>query len=528
MAYSIGFDIFATDKASPVFDKLGGKVGQTEGKFSKFSGAAKLAVAGAGVAIVKFGADSVAAFTDAEAQQRVLTDAYGRFPAMADVTVQSLRDQAQALQSVTKFDGDATAAMMGSLGQYKLTGKQISDLTPLVLDYAQKTGKDLPTAVSDMGKAMLGQGKALKGVGINFKDLKDPTKNFDQLMGGLRRQVGGFAAKEGKSAEGRAAILKNKFGDIQETVGGKLQPALLKLTDAGLKVVDWMGQNEGTVKVLGTAIGALLVTIGLVTGATKAWTVAQNVAKAAAVIWTGIQWLLNVALIANPIGLVVVAIGLLIGGIVLIATKTTWFQTMWKAMTDALGKAWQWMWNTILAPIIRFVLNGFASIVSGIANMLDVLGNIPGFGWAKTAADKMKGAADKARALADNIKDIPDKKDVKVNVMITATGADLPSAFGFGGMKRKAAGGPTRARQPYLVGEEGPELWSETSSGFITNAADTARLLAGRGGSSAAASGPPTVIRINVNGALDPTAVSRQILTMLQRLKGSGVNLELV
>ena len=468
MSYSIGFDIFAKDRASDTFDKLGRKVGDTGGKFSKFSGVAKLAVAAAGVAVVKFADDSVDAYKDAEKQQRVLTDAYGRFPGLADVSIQSLRDMAQATQSKTKFDGDAVAAAMGSLAQYKLTGTQLKSLTPLMLDYAEKTGKSLPDAAGALGKALLGQGRALKDVGINFKDMKDPTKNFDQLMGGLRKQVGGFAEKEGKTAEGRAATLKNKFGDIQETVGSKLLPVLEKMTDAGIKVVDWMGKNEGKVKVLGAAIIGLTVAVGayrvaqalslVVLKAQTLGTIQYKVVQLAMAAGTGVataaQWLLNAALTANPIGLVIVAIAALVAGIVLIATKTTWFQTVWGVMTDGLGKAWQWLWNSILAPIIRFVLNGFASITDGIASMLNVLSNIPGFGWAKTAADKMAGAADKARALANGIKDIPDQKTVTVTyfeITKSIRAAQDRRLPGFANGTNFAPGGAA------WVGERGPE-----------------------------------------------------------------------
>jgi chromosome segregation ATPase len=46
---------------------------------------------------------------------------------------------------------------------------------------------------------------------------------------------------------------------------------------------------------------------------------------------TAAQWAWNAAMDANPIGIVVVAVGALIAIIVVIATKTTWFQTAWKA-----------------------------------------------------------------------------------------------------------------------------------------------------------------------------------------------------
>lgn len=78
------------------------------------------------------------------------------------------------------------------------------------------------------------------------------------------------------------------------------------------------------------------------TAATIAGTVASGIAKGATVLWTGAQWLLNAALTANPIGLVIVAIAALIAIIVVIATKTTWFQTIWKYLWEFLKGVGHW------------------------------------------------------------------------------------------------------------------------------------------------------------------------------------------
>ncbi|MEU5721570.1 hypothetical protein ABZ783_07085 [Micromonospora sp. NPDC047738] len=84
---------------------------------------------------------------------------------------------------------------------------------------------------------------------------------------------------------------------------------------------------------------------------TKVGTIATEVAQKAAAlgskIWAGAQWLLNAALSANPIGLVVIAIAALVAIVVLIATKTTWFQDLWKWVWGKIGdpvkKAWDWI-----------------------------------------------------------------------------------------------------------------------------------------------------------------------------------------
>ena len=252
--YSLGFDIFARDEASATFDKLGKKVDQTSSIFSRHKGAIIAAAGAAGAAIVAFGKQSVDAYIDADKSQRVLADAYKRFPAIADVSIEAYKDMAAALQNKTKFDGDDINAMQGKLAAYGLTGAQLRELTPLILDYAEKTGKDLPTAAEDAGKAILGQGRALKAIGLDFTDAGTATGNFDQLVGGLRKQVGGFAEQEGKSAEGRMEILKNKFGDLQETIGEKLLPVLERGTEVLMVIID-------VASAVGSAVGTIPATV---------------------------------------------------------------------------------------------------------------------------------------------------------------------------------------------------------------------------------------------------------------------------
>jgi phage-related protein len=81
------------------------------------------------------------------------------------------------------------------------------------------------------------------------------------------------------------------------------------------------------------------------TVATIAHGIATGVSAAATAVWTAAQWLLNAALDANPIMLVVLAIAALVAAIVYVATQTQFFQTVWQAMSGALVAAWNWVWG---------------------------------------------------------------------------------------------------------------------------------------------------------------------------------------
>lgn len=62
---------------------------------------------------------------------------------------------------------------------------------------------------------------------------------------------------------------------------------------------------------------------------------------------TAAQWLWNAAQLASPTTWIVLAIIALVAIIVIIATKTTWFQTIWKKswgwIKDAASNVWDWM-----------------------------------------------------------------------------------------------------------------------------------------------------------------------------------------
>jgi hypothetical protein len=248
----------------------------TSARMAKLKTVAALGLAAVGVAAVRFGRDSVAAYTDAQASQAKLQFAFERFPKLADTNISALQGLNTELAKKTRFDDDATASGQAVLAQFKLTGTQITQLTPLLQDYAAKTGKDLPAAARDLGKAVLGQGRALKVVGVDFKDTGTAGGNFTQIMSGLRTQVGGFAEKEGKTAAGQVDILKNQFGELQEAAGAKLVPALTAVTGELTSLVMWVGNNTDVILPLAAGITGLVGTIWLADKAGKAWAITQS------------------------------------------------------------------------------------------------------------------------------------------------------------------------------------------------------------------------------------------------------------
>jgi hypothetical protein len=95
-------------------------------------------------------------------------------------------------------------------------------------------------------------------------------------------------------------------------------------------------------------VGAALTTLVAVVGAIKIATMA----------WTAAQWLLNFALINNPIGIIIMTIGALVGAIALLARKMGGFGALWNALkttfvntfkqwVDAWKFGFNYMWLTV-------------------------------------------------------------------------------------------------------------------------------------------------------------------------------------
>ena len=258
-----------------------------------------------------FAKESVKAFAEAEEAQHRLEDAFGRFPKLADTNIEAFRALNTELGKKTRFDDDAFASGQAVLAQFDLTGTQIKNITPLLADYAAKTGQDLPGAATTLGKAFLGNTRALKELGISYKSTGDKATDIANITQLVRDKVGGFAEKEGKTATGQAAILGNQFQDLQETLGSKLLPVLMALATAGLATIDWISKNQAIVIPLISAIGLIVIA----------------------------QWAWNSAMLAWPGTWIILGIAALVVAIIAIVKHVGWFRAQWDA-------AWKWVVDT--------------------------------------------------------------------------------------------------------------------------------------------------------------------------------------
>lgn len=378
---ALAVDILARDRASKAFDKVGSSADKAGKNFGNLKRVGVLAVAGMGAAMFKFGSASIAAYGEAERSQKSLELAYKKFPKVANVSIGALRDYNSQLAKKVAFDDDAVASGQSVLAQFDLTGKQIQGVTPLLADYATQTGKSLPESAALMGKAYLGNTKALKALGIDYKSTGDKSKDFANINALLKEKVGGAAEAMGTTAAGKAAILKNQFGELQETVGSKLMPAMLKATEVGLKVVDWISRNSAVIVPLVTGLGTVVAGIKAVTMATAAWSAVTAL---------------------SPIGLIVIGVAALAAGLVVAYKKSETFRNIVNGALRGVAVAIGFVkdhWKAF-ATAIAFLIGGpiITAIVLLVAN----------FGKIKTVATAVwSWVTDKFGKLVDFVTGLP-------------------------------------------------------------------------------------------------------------------------
>lgn len=396
-----------------------------------------------------------------------------------NVTTLVFGDQAKAMDGFFKSSAtsigmsessarSASANIGGLLQNMGFANKESADWSKTLLtlgaDMGSAFNKDPEQAIQAIGAGLRGESEPLKAFNVFLDDASIKAKAMEMglysgkgaldqhakaqaalaLITQQTAKVQGDFANTAEDEANASRIVAAQYENLQAKVGTQLLPAkkaLLSIVSDqlipafsgfvdGLKGAgEWIQKNSTWLAPLGVAVGVLAVGYGILAGVQAAVNLQNTIMAAGGIIkfiqaWAAQQTILNVALSANPIGLVVIAVAALAAGLIYAYNNSEQFRAAVDTGFKAIGAAGTWLWNNALAPVVRFIVNGFATIVGGIGEMLTALGNIPGFGWAKDAGEAMKGAANQARTLADNIRDIPENKKIEIGIhtIYTTTG----------------------------------------------------------------------------------------------------------
>jgi hypothetical protein len=389
------------DRAMADIKKAEGKMGKLKAGLGKAFLPATAALAGLGAAAWDASKSAEELVSSQAALNQVFSqmgnaDAADRVKSLADELERTLGiDEKLIMQVQTTLGtfGELAASADEAGGAFDRTTMAALDLAAAGFGTAESNAVQLGKALNDPVKGL----SALAKSGVTFTDAeKDKIKVLvesgkqleaqEMILAAIEKQVGGTAEATADSS----AKMSLGFADLKETLGLALLPAFDALNGYLAGFASWAGKNSKLILVLAGVIGGLAAAIVAANIAIKAYVAITAIIKAATVAWTVAQGALNVALLANPIGLVVVAIVALIGIVVLAYNKVDWFRdlvdTAFAAVKDAIKAVVDWFRDTAW-PILKkvFALVGDAvqvyvgAWIAVFRTVWDVMKTV--FGW---------------------------------------------------------------------------------------------------------------------------------------------------
>lgn len=340
-------------------------------------------------------------------------------------------------------------------------------------DLAAQFGGSTQEAVEAIGSAMRGESDPIERYGVSLNETavnaelarKGQTKlkgaALDQAKALARvsiitkqtKDAQGAFGREGDTLAGKQARLKATWENMRADLGAKFLPTLTRLSgwflEKGLPAVQrfggwltgklWPALQQGYRTILPGVQEALSILTGGVDSGSVSWKKIGDV-----VTQKVIPFLAQLFRVYLPA-----------------------MATQWRAVIEVVKAVWR-VFETLMkvvSKVVTFILRRFADMTDMWSGVLRALSKVPGFGWAKDAADKLEGASRKARGLAQAIDNIDRNVNIDVNLRpqqgrIRVGGQSLNVGL-------RAEGGPVTKGRPYIVGERRPELFVPDESGTI-------------------------------------------------------------
>ena len=418
------FEIKAVaDKAIAEFKQVNGELEKMEDQAQKAGGqiggmdkASRIATAGLlamGAAFVGFAAFGIKEANDSEQALNKL----GQTMSNLGINSEENRTKIEALtESYEKlgFGNEEAAAGFNKLLIATGDATSATNYLGLAADFARVKNIGLEEASATLARASAGNAKAFKEMGISLDNTLPKSEAVKKAMDELNAKIGGQAVAYTDTFKGSLAVLKEEIANVAETIGATIMPYLKALVGGISNAIDFakrhasiMGTVAGVVITLTVAIASYSLAVKAAAAITKTFAFIQGVAKTATALMTGQQIALNGAMAINPIGLVVAAVVLLIGGLVMLWNKSETFRKGVIAMAKAGLNAF-----ASIIPMIGKVGEAYLKfLLTPMKLFLTALSKLPGVGkYAKTGLDLLnKGLegvsdfADKAAAKAKTL-----------------------------------------------------------------------------------------------------------------------------
>lgn len=229
------------------------------------------------------------------------------------------------------------------------------DLEQSVRDLAQ-TSQDASQAELDMGQAEQDREQAILDVKMAQEEYNKVVKEHGAKSNEARQAALDLSQAEQDKAQALADSQQATLDYEQALTDQKQATEDGKQATLDAKAAQ-LDMNDALHEANPSALSQVAEVIGLVTPLLSALVGVMGLVTAA-------QWLWNSALFASPVTWIILAIVALVAIIVLIATKTTWFQDMWRAawggIKAAASAVGSWFTDT-LWPKIRGAWDGITN-----------------------------------------------------------------------------------------------------------------------------------------------------------------------
>ena len=246
------------DEANQAVDKATGGISQQISPVNALASKLKtlvgayLGLRGIG-AIINYSKEAVSAFREQERAILSLNNTLANAGVYSYDYSQSIQNLASEIQSYSNYGDEAIikAQALGQsfIGQTKIT----NDLTKAVVDFAAATGMDLEQAFTLVGKSI---GSNTNALGRYCVVLKKGMSD-SQKMEAITRQLADRYTGSAKAMSDTSIQLKNAIGDLSESIGNILNPAVKSAEKYFMNVVKAATQMVNQIHVAVSEIGKL-------------------------------------------------------------------------------------------------------------------------------------------------------------------------------------------------------------------------------------------------------------------------------
>ena len=215
-------------------------VGQALGGFAMQLGGKAL---GAVTDFVSGSIGEASAWNSVYAQTEAVVKSTGQAAGLTAAQMGEMAGAMSASAGQSLFSDDAILGAQNVLATFtNIKGENFGSATQSILDMSQALGMDLDSAAMQVGKALNDPVKGLAALsrsGVQFTaDQEAMIKSMVEagnvagaqeiMMNELNTQFGGSAAAAVDTYAGQQIVLKEKFADVQQTLGTALMPILMQ------------------------------------------------------------------------------------------------------------------------------------------------------------------------------------------------------------------------------------------------------------------------------------------------------------